>query len=376
MANIIETGIEYSRLNDIKYMRSYLMQLNDDLRYMFNNIDLDNFSDEGKESYLKREDASGSLAQSVDSLQAVFTKISGEIETELTQTSDEIELLVKKGNVTNLINLSQDKIKIQASRLHVYSDNFYLDDDVLKVNGTIIATGGEIAGFSIAKDNAGSQYLKGASGTKLVAGKYEGTKGYFKSFSCTDTFWMYEHTAYMVNCQIQSTGLKLKGIFNSGAMYICHYSESTDQYTNWQPLNVKGALNVSGDIHVGKNGDDSGIVTCLTVVSSTEGERPGDYEDSDIFLKKDTKELDTRKSLDFINGTRPVSFNFKGNAIRQAGVIAQEADMLQKDIGCDYGLIDKSEKYLLVSYTRYVPIMAAALREIDKKIKEVRNGTV
>ena len=45
MSNIIETGIDYRRINDVKYMRSYLYRLNDDLRYMFNNIDLDNFSE-------------------------------------------------------------------------------------------------------------------------------------------------------------------------------------------------------------------------------------------------------------------------------------------------------------------------------------------
>lgn len=375
MANIIETGIEFNRINDIKYMRSYLMQLNDDIRYMINNIDLDNFSEEGTESYLSKEEAASNLSESVESLELALSNAAKDISAKLSQTADSIELLVSKGDVTNSINIGTDKIKISASRLHVYSDNFYLDDNTLKVNGTIIANAGEIAGFTIAKDSSGNQYLQGGTDSNISSGVLQGSKGVFKSFTCTGTFFMFKTTACLVNCRIASTGLTLEGTFNTGNIYLCHYSESTELYTNWQPLNVKGAINVTGDVHVGKNGEDDGTVTCYSIYSSIDGERPGDYEDSDIKLKEDTNLIDENEALRFINGTRPVAFRFKDSDIRQAGVIAQEVQMLQDKMK-DYGLVDDSEEYLAVSYTRYVPLMAAALKEIDKKIEEIKHGSI
>ena len=220
MANIIETGIEFDKINDIKYMRSYLMQLNDDIRYMLNNIDIDNFSEEGTENYLENEDAASNLSESVESLELTLSDTSKDISAKLSQTSDEIELLVTKGDVTNSINISTEKIKISASRLHVYSDNFYLDDNTLKINGTIIANAGDIAGFTIAKDSSGNQYLEGSSGSSISSGVLKGTTGVFKSFTCTGTFFMEKETAYLLNCRITSTGLKLTGLFNTLEMYL------------------------------------------------------------------------------------------------------------------------------------------------------------
>ena len=375
MSNIIETGIDYRRINDVKYMRSYLYRLNDDLRYMLNNIDLDNFSDEGRESYLEREDSASRLATSVESLKLTVENVTDDIAAMLTQTSDEIDLLVEKGDVTNQINISTEKIKLQASRLHVNSENFYLDDNILKIKGTIIANAGNIGGFVIAKDSSGRQYLEGQTGAALSSGVYQGTKGYFDTFKCNEEFFMYKTTAYMLNCQIQSTGLEMQGSFNTGSLYACKYSESTDQYSSWQQLNVRGGLTVNEDCHVGRNWDDSGTVTCYSIISSIDGERPGDYEDSDMLLKKDTEEISGEDALKIIMDSRPISFHYMDQAERQPGVIAQDVQELEARYG-DYGIVDDSEDYLLVSYTRYIPIMTAALQEIDRILDGVRNGSI
>ena len=64
MAAFLETGIDLSRIEDLPYMRRYIMLLNEDLRYMFNNIDPeDNFTEEGLKDYRELDDLTAEVGK-------------------------------------------------------------------------------------------------------------------------------------------------------------------------------------------------------------------------------------------------------------------------------------------------------------------------
>ena len=370
MASIIETGIDYSRIDDIPYMRRYLTQINDDLRYMLTNIDPeDNFSEEGLASYKKTEEILGTFTSGIEELQIALDDAAQDLTTRITQTASSIDLLVSKGDVTNQINISSDKVRINATRLHVYSDNFYIDNSTLKVKGTVIANAGNIGGFTIATDANNRQYLQGASGSVIRSGNVSGSKGKFGSLTCANEGFTDNSHWSMYNCEIRSQGLFIAGGFLCLNFDIARYSESSDAYTAWFALTINQKL-TADEIHVGRNWDDSGQVRCYSVYSYFDGEKPGDDENSDRRLKEDFEPIDGLMACEFLKEVQPIHYRLIDEDDLQLGVIAQDMNALQDKYG-DFGFVEEmSDGYYAVSYNRFVSFMAAAMKQIQEEIDQ------
>lgn len=375
MSAILETGIDYSRLSDVKYMRTYLMQLNDDIRYMLTNLDPDdNFSEEGKKVYYRTDEALLNIEHDSAAFKIELEESDADLTAKLEQKENEIDLLVVKGDVTNQINLSTDTIRIQASRLHVYTENFYMDDSVLRVRGTIIAQAGAFGGFTIQRDAQNRPYLRGASGSVISSGTVSGAKGFFGSLSCTQNAQMDGSTWYLYNCRIQSAGLSFEDGFVCHDIDIAIWNEDRDEYTVWYPLTA-GIEVDSDDIHVGRNFDDSGTVRCLAVYSFFEGEEkpPEDEDDySDERLKRDLDPVAPEEAAAFLSDLRPIHYRLKADTEHQMGVIAQELIETEKKYR-DYGITGTDpDGYYTVSYVRFIPLVAAALQEAEKELAKWR----
>ena len=120
MAAFIETGLSPSMLKDIDGMKTYLMKLNDDLLYMFNNLSPeDNFSPYGLSEYLELDEYSAEYEKGYDAFEVHFADSEKEINSGIEQTEDEINLYVSTGDVTNQLNISTDEILIQGQRWNV-----------------------------------------------------------------------------------------------------------------------------------------------------------------------------------------------------------------------------------------------------------------
>ena len=374
MAAFLETGISFARIDDPHYMKTYIMQLNDDLRYMFGNLDPeDNFSEEGLKRYLELDNSIGSIELNLDALQVEFSDTKEEVSAGISQMDDSISLYVSKGDVTNQINLSNGIIDIDAVRLHIDTDNFTVNDTTLRAEGEIIATGGSIGAFELAKDSDGKEYLKGGTGSQISSGTVYGSKGEFGSLTCTNgEVVMVNDTWYMWSCRIQSNGLEFSGPFEAGAMDIARYDAENDMYTAWYPLTCRDSI-YAEDIHVGRNWDDSGQVRCRSVYSYFEvAEKPDPYGDefSDRRIKSDIHEITDAMAVRFIDMLKPISYRLIGEERRQLGIIAQEAEEACREVGETFGLVSEYDGYLTVNYTRLIPIVAAALRWTGKELKK------
>lgn len=373
MSSIIETGIDYKKIDDVRYMKSYVMRLNDDIKYMLTNLDPeDNFDTESQELWKDFNGSTSGLQQSSEELQIAFVKVNDDLTEAISQRADGLSVYLQKGSVTSEINLSTEKIKISASRLRVESDNFTLIDNDLTINGQIQSNEGTIGDFTITTEN-GNPYLNGESSGVISGGSLEGTTGIFKSFSCKGTsstdmsnMLLSDATVNIRNCRITSTGMVFTGEFYVDEdLNAATYVPSTESYTNRVLIEVEGKVYTEQNIWVEQYSGttDSGLVQCYSVWSYIEG---SDY--SDQRLKDNLERIDGKTALEFIKEVDPVHYKLIDEDTDNLGVIAQDIVHLQ-DKYADYGLIDVNEDgYYTVSYKGFIPLMAAAIKEMEGEI--------
>tara|TARA_R100000008_G_scaffold72402_1_gene50583 strand:- start:345 stop:692 length:348 start_codon:yes stop_codon:yes gene_type:complete len=83
---------------------------------------------------------------------------------------------------------------------------------------------------------------------------------------------------------------------------------------------------------------------------------------SDVSLKENI--VDASSKLADINKVKVRNFNFKGNDLKQIGVVAQELETVFPALVTT----DEEEDIKTVKYSVFVPILIKALQEADDKI--------
>lgn len=372
MSAILETGIDYSRISDMKYMRSYLMRLNDDLKYMLTNLDEDNYDAASLTEWQKFGNNVIELSRDAKQLSLDLTSTSESMLAEISQEADKVELLLTKGSVTSTISLSTDTIKLSATRLKVTSDNFTLDGDDLTIKGEIQSNAGKVGNFTISK--SGTQpYLEGSSSGTITGGVLEGTNGYFNSFSCAGSsssdmsnMWLDDATLNLKGCTINCKNAVFDGTMRiTKDLWAADYNAADDIYTQRRTLYVTGDI-VCDDIIYAETRDDGatsissrGWAQCYSFIADDGTER------SDRRLKTDIRELDKETAAAFISKLRPVQFNYidDPDKDKMLGLIAQEVEALQEEYG-DFGLVvtDEETGYMALCYEHLTAFMAAAMQ--------------
>lgn len=373
MSTLIETGIDYKKLNDMKYMRSYLMRLNDDLKYMLTNLGEDNFDAASLSTWQKFGNNVTELTRTAEELEIDLTSTSESMLSEISQKADKLSLCLTKGNVTSAINMSTDQINLSASRIKVTSDNFTINDDGLTIKGEIQSNAGNLGNFSIS-----SSGINGSSNCTITGGILEGTNGYFNSFSCAGTndsdrsnMWLDEATLNLKNCTIYCSNALMDGQMRiTGDLNAADYNYSEGTYGARRLLQVTDRISCNDQIVCEKNYGTTSISNpgMAQVYSFITAEG---YEWSDKNLKHDIKPLDEDIATGFISKLRPVSFNFidDPDKDRTLGFIAQDVQALQDEYG-DFGLVytDEETGYMSLSYDHIVALMAAAMQKTERKI--------
>lgn len=375
MSAILETGIDYSRINDMKYMRSYLMRLNDDLKYMLTNLDEDNYDAASLTEWQKFGTNVVELNRTTEELSLTLTSTSESMLAEISQRSDELDLLLAKGSVTSEISLSTDVIKISASRLKVTSDNFTLDGDNLTIKGEIQSNAGSVGGFTISK--SGTQpYLEGSSSGTITGGVLEGTNGYFNSFSCAGSsssdmsnMWLDDSTLNLKGCSITCTGAVFDGEMRiTSDLLAADYNYSEDVYTERRVLKVTGDITCDDIIYAETRKDGATNISNRGVAEVYSFIANDNVQRSDRRLKTDIKELDKDMAAEFISKLRPVQYNFIDDPDKDKalGFIAQEVQALQDEYG-DFGLVNTDEEtgYMLLCYEHLIAFIAAAMQKTE-----------
>lgn len=129
-----------SQMDNLEQIKSYLYKLNEQLTYMFGNLDPDdNYSDYALNIY----------------------KSDGKKVLEIAASLNEVKLeMVKEGEIISAINMSEEQIRILANKIKLEgtvtaNNNFVIYEDGsieaknAKFSGVVAATGGKIGGVEI-----------------------------------------------------------------------------------------------------------------------------------------------------------------------------------------------------------------------------------
>lgn len=216
--NMSEIGnINFDSKDDIKQIKSHLFMLNDQLRYMFNNLSPeDNYSNKALVKYVENNE-----------------KIS-----EIDISLDQIKLtMVNKGNIISTINLSEEGVAIKGDKIKlegtVTANNYFRinNDGSMQCNNATI--NGTLTGSSINASNITGSTIQGSAivGTEITGGSIKGEV----ELECGAHFWatdVGDNRAYEV-------GL--------GSFY-AHYDTDTGEHVFSDHMNNIKLIN-GGNIH-------------------------------------------------------------------------------------------------------------------------------
>ena len=144
-------NMNFEDAKDMMELKAYLFQNNEWLRYMFNNIDEDNYSPDMLKKYIERGNVIATLEFEVNGLlvglknleenvNTKFELVDGRITLEISNVKEEIstkvELLdgkialkVSVGDVSNQLSVEKDGITIKGERLTIDTKNLQVSPD-------------------------------------------------------------------------------------------------------------------------------------------------------------------------------------------------------------------------------------------------------
>ena len=144
-------NMNFEDAKDMRELKAYLFQNNEWLRYMFNNIDEDNYSPDMLKKYIERGNVIATLEFEVNGLRVglknleedvntEFELVDGRITLEISNVKEEIstkvELLdgkialkVSVGDVSNQLSVEKDGITIKGERLTIDTKNLQVSPD-------------------------------------------------------------------------------------------------------------------------------------------------------------------------------------------------------------------------------------------------------
>lgn len=112
-----------------------------------------------------------------------------------------------------------------------------------------------------------------------------------------------------------------------------------------------------------------------SITEEVQGLHNAVFSGSDRRIKKKIKDI-SKKSVDFIMRSRPVSFSYRENNVPGLGFIAQEVTALQEELGTDFPIVgtDRITGKYYVDYLRYIPLLVATVQEMQKQINKLQEG--
>ena len=379
----LETGTTLEQVNrNLKTVKNWLYQLNEQLKYNLYNMETDNMTQEtvdrltsvsddvkaelsvldgkitaavsaadGRFAALEVsidgitaqvQDAEGnisSLQQTATSLTSRISNAEGDI-SEVSQTANKINWVVESGTSASNFTLTSNMASLVADQVEIATDNLQISGISYETTCSVQCSS---RGVSIST-NYGNITLGNPSGQTIA------------------------QNGMVVQGDLEVEGYAYFGLLET-SWKIC---------TDMIERNAAGGITMANAINVGASSwsaTASGYVYCGKVVES-----------SDARLKQDVEDMDQDKSLALIMSLRPVSFRFIYSPnVTEYGFIAQEVRQSEIASGMEDGIVvetgkryDEHENTLSMKYDNLLaPIVKVIQRqqaEIDKLKEAVGIG--
>lgn len=310
------------------------------------------------------------MSLTVDGIKTSVEKVETDQEdlrTEISQTAEEIEAKVSKGEVIAAINLTAESAKIQAPKISL--EGIVTANEKFKVllDGSVEATDGKFSGTLASGnwsfDQQGSKYTNGGQAVNMTVmsgdfvGGGSGTRAFFGSSGLDVQYGAdYDRTAFMRAGDIRfiiqnssdisdyvSAGFKRS---NSGEIcFVCTESEGASNTDE----NSSGNLGYS---------DQYWDYTFTRVLRA--GTYPGS---SSRAIKQDIEPLDEFGEI--IDKLEPVSFAYKSSPnVKRYGLIYEDVKPIMPVLCFDDGKGDPG-----IVYSDLIPVLLREIQSLRKRIK-------
>lgn len=147
-------------------------------------------------------------------------------------------------------------------------------------------------------------------------------------------------------------------------------SVTTKAITYSDQITVNGLL-YTNYMRIGGDASVEGQLNCRYLYVSYDVSCETLFERSDRRLKEKIEVIPDQTALDLVLGMRPVTFRFKASGCRSMGLIAQDVDALQTELGTDLPLVDHSGEYLSIPYSTNSVLFAGAIRQQQREIEHL-----
>lgn len=299
-------------------------------------------------------------------------KADTELSSKITQTAESITLevnkKVSKGDVTDQLN---SELKITGNSIALTTGHFTINAKNMKLDSSGNA---EFSGnVTAATINGGSMDIGPVSIDD--DGAYLGD--YYISSDGSNVFRSSDGTFEINMRENLGNGIKYPSItmesiardnlvITNGQITGVYYLEAG--YIDADKVNKSSRFY---DIYLGRSwwGGDSITTTVRTLWEDF-------YETSDKTAKENIIQIDSDEALRFITNSNPITFQYKRDGRWSAGFIAQEVDELQDELEIYYpivGLDKRSQKYW-IEYRNYIPLLVAAMQNLQTQINEIRGA--
>ena len=174
---------------------------------------------------------------------------------------------------------------------------------------------------------------------------------------------------------------QFSGTINGGSININdNFIVTSSGAVTTKAITYSGQINVNGLLYsnymrIAGDANIEGTATCRYLNATYDVSCEVLYERSDRRLKENIEEIPDETALSLVLGLKPATFTYKDSGIKAMGLIAQDLDELQKELGTDLPLVDHSGEYLSIPYSTNSVLYAGAIRaqqkELDQLEKEI-----
>ena len=121
--------------------------------------------------------------------------------------------------------------------------------------------------------------------------------------------------------------------------------------------------------------------------TSSKGYTIGEYLDwiyneikslSDETVKSNIIPIDLDEALTFLLNSSPITFQYTDDGQWSAGFVAQQVEALQDQLNIYYPLVglDRKEQKYKIYYRNYIPLLVAAIINLQNQINELKRNTI
>lgn len=322
---------------DLKMITSYIYKLNEQLRYMFGNLTPeDNYSSDALIKYISDGEKIATMEFTVDGMKLE---------------------MVRKGEVVSAINMSEEEIKIMASKIKLEgivtaNGKFKIleDGSMESVNGKF---SGNITGSEISGSQMTSVHITGGSmnvGSIVADDSGAEIGGWVVTVGERDTFQSFD----------ESVGLSSNG--GRDTLWAWFGWRGTNDYAM--------VVNTNDDVYIGRDLHTGGDIECDSIFSNSAGESW-----SDARRKENIESIDSDLAKQIVLNLKPVSFNMIHSGKAGIGFLAQDVYLLCEQIKCTLPLygFTKDRKYFTIPYQNYIPLLVSTIQTQQQEIERIDN---